>query len=152
MAKQYWLVKSEPADYSFEQFKKDGKIGWTGVRNYQARNFMRDGMKLGDRVFFYHSSTEPQAIMGVAEVSHESHPDPTQFEPTSDYYDAKSTNEKPTWMMVELKFVEAFKRPVTREELKKTKSLEKMELFRLGRISITPVTEAEFNVICALGR
>ena len=152
MAKQYWLVKSEPDDYSFDQFQKDGKIGWVGVRNYQARNFMRDGMKLGDRVLFYHSSTEPQAIAGVAEVSRESHPDPTQFDPKSDYYDAKSTKEKPTWMMVELRFVEVFKRPVTRDELKKTKGLEKMALFRQGRLSVVPVAPEEFEIIHKLGK
>ena len=113
---------------------------------------MRDGMKLGNRVLFYHSSTEPQAIMGVAEVSRESHPDPTQFDPKSDYYDVKSKKDAPTWMMVELRFVEAFKHPVTREELKKTKALEKMALFRQGRLSVVTVAAEEFEIIRKLGR
>src|SRR5688500_13874697 len=102
MPKKYWLLKSEPEDYSFSKLEKDGHVGWTGVRNYQARNTMRDDMKLGDGVLFYHSNAEPSAIVGLAEVSRESHPDPTQFDKTNDYFDPKSKRETPTWMMVEI--------------------------------------------------
>jgi predicted RNA-binding protein with PUA-like domain len=152
MARQYWLVKSELDDYPFEQFKKDGRIGWVGVRNYQARNYMRDGMKLGDRAFFYHSNAEPSAAVGIAEVVKESYPDPTQFDPKSDYYDKKSTREKPTWMMVDLKFVEELNRPVSRDEMKTTKGLEKMALFKQSRLSIVPVTADEFEIILKLSK
>ncbi|HYG75452.1 MAG TPA: EVE domain-containing protein [Planctomycetota bacterium] len=151
MRKNFWLVKSEPDDYSFEQLRKDGSIGWTGVRNYQARNYMRDQMKLGDGVLFYHSNAEPPAIMGIAEVSKESHPDPTQFDSKSDYYDAKSKKDSPTWMMVDIKFVEAFKRPLTLPELKKAKGLEKMLLLRKGqRLSVMPVSSEEWKRVLAL--
>src|SRR6185436_4547342 len=149
MAKQFWLVKSEPDVYPLEQLKRDGKTGWSGVRNYQARNFMRDQMKNGDRVLFYLSNAEPPAFVGIAEVCRESHPDPTQFDSKSEYYDAKATKEAPIWFMVEIKFVEAFKRTVSREECKKTKGLEKMSLFRQGRLSVAPVTESEFGIVCS---
>lgn len=152
MSKRYWLVKSEPDVYPFEQLKKDGRTGWTCVRNYQARNYMRDQMKTGDRVLFYHSNAEPPVFVGIAEISRESHPDPTQFDAKSEYYDAKSTPGAPTWMMVDIQYVEAFKRPVSRDECKKKKGLEKMALFKQGRLSVAPVTEAEFAIICALGR
>jgi predicted RNA-binding protein with PUA-like domain len=150
--KRYWLVKTELDDYPFEQFKKDKKIGWTGVRNYLARNFMRDHMKVGDQALFYHSNAEPSAAVGIAEVSKESHPDPTQFDPTSDYYDKKSKKESPTWMMVELKFVEELKRPVTRDEMKITPGLENMMLFKQGRLSISAVTPEEWEIIIKLSR
>jgi predicted RNA-binding protein with PUA-like domain len=150
--KQYWLVKTEVEDYPFEQFKKDKKIGWTGVRNYLARNFMRDQMKAGDGVLFYHSNADPSMVMGIAEVSKESHPDPTQYDSKSDYYDEKSTKESPRWFMVELKFVEEFKRPVTRDALKDDKRLANMMLFKQGRLSISAVTPEEWNVIVKLGR
>jgi len=151
MAKQYWLVKSEPDVYPLEQLKKDGHTGWTSVRNYQARNFMRDQMKVGDRVLYYHSNAEPAAFVGIAEVSRASHPDPTQFDAKSEYYDPKSTKDAPTWMMVEIKYVDTFTRAVSRDECKKTKGLEKMSLFKQGRLSVAPVTEAEFEIVCRLG-
>jgi len=153
MARAYWLLKSEPENYSIEQLKKDGTAGWTGVRNYQARNFMRDSMKLGDGVLFYHSNAEPTAIVGLAEVFKESHPDPTQFESRSEYYDAKSKRESPTWMMVEIKFVEILKRPLTLQELKQAKGLETMQLLRKGqRLSVQPVTPDEWKTIVKLAK
>lgn len=147
---RYWLMKSEPDVYPLEQLKKDGRTGWTCVRNYQARNFMRDQMKVGDRVLFYHSNAEPPAFVGIAEVCSASHPDPTQFDAKSEYYDAKSAKDAPTWMMVDIKYVDTFKRPVSRDECKKTKALEKMSLFKQGRLSVARVTEAEFNLICSM--
>lgn len=150
--KQYWLVKSEPDSYPFAQLKKDRATGWTGVRNYQARNLMRDSMKVGDGVFFYHSNAEPKAIVGVAKVSRTGVPDPAQFDPESDYFDPKSTRENPTWIMVEIEFVKEFKREVTLEELKHTPGLEKMMLTRRGsRLSVQPVTAEEWKIVVGLG-
>src|SRR5205814_9360909 len=128
----FWLVKSEPSEYSIDQFKKDGETGWAGVRNYQARNFMRDAMKSGDGVLFYHSSCEPSAVVGQAEVSKEAHPDPTQFDKKSEFYDPKSKPDAPTWKMVSIRHVATFSRPLTLSELKATKGLEKMVLLQRG--------------------
>lgn len=153
MAKQYWLVKSEPDHYSFAQLKKDGKSAWTGVRNYQARNYMRDSMKPGDGVLYYHSSCDVPAVMGLAEVGSASYPDPTQFDADSDYCDPKATKEKPIWMLVDIQFAEDFKRPVPLEELRGVKGLENMQLLRKGqRLSVQPVTEAEFKLVAKLGK
>jgi len=149
--KNFWLVKSEPDVYPFEQLKKDGSTGWTGVRNYQARNLMRDSMKVGDGVFFYHSNAEPKAIVGIAKVSKTGVPDPTQFDPESEYFDAKSTRENPTWIMVEIAHVKAFKRPVTLDELKGVPGLETMMLTRKGsRLSVQPVTQKEWEIVVGL--
>jgi len=152
MPKRYWLLKSEPEDYPFAKLKKDGRVGWTGVRNYQARNSMRDDMKIGDGVLFYHSNANPSAIVGIAEVSRESHSDPTQFEKSSDYYDPKAKRETPTWLMVEIKYVEELKRPLSLEELRATPGLEKMLLLKRGmRLSVQPVTPEEWKIICDAG-
>jgi predicted RNA-binding protein with PUA-like domain len=152
MAKQYWLCKSEPENYSFERLKKEGKTAWTGVRNYQARNTMRDLMKPGDGVLFYHSSTEIPAVVGLAEVGSASYPDPTQFDAKSEYYDPKATKDEPRWMLVDLKFAKDLKRPVSLEELRGVKGLEKMMLLKRGmRLSIQPVTPAEWAIITKLG-
>ncbi|HLX61075.1 MAG TPA: EVE domain-containing protein [Planctomycetota bacterium] len=150
--KKYWLVKSEPDVYPFSQLKKDGSTGWTGVRNYQARNFMRDSMQPGDGVLFYHSSAEPKAIAGTAKVLRAGVPDPSQFDKNSEYYDAKSSRENPTWVMAEIAFEREFERPVTLEELKKTAGLEKMMVVQRGaRLSVQPVTEAEWRIVLKLG-
>lgn len=152
MAKQYWLCKSEPENYSFERLKKEGKTAWTGVRNYQARNTMRDLMKPGDGVLFYHSNADPTAVVGIAEVGGASYPDPTQFDAKSEYCDPKATKEKPIWMLVDIKYVRDFKRPVTLEELRGVKGLEKMVLLKKGmRLSIQPVTPAEWEIVTKLG-
>ena len=147
----YWLVKSEEEDFSIDDLAKKKRAGWEGVRNYQARNFMRDLMKLGDLVLFYHSNSEPTGIAGIARVSQESHPDPSQFERHSPYYDPKSKKEEPTWMQVELEFVEKFAKVITLERLKATKALANMPLVKKGtRLSVMPVTEAEWKAIQAL--
>jgi predicted RNA-binding protein with PUA-like domain len=141
-------MKSEPHTFSIDTLKEKKKSGWDGVRNYQARNFMRDEMKKGDLVLFYHSSCEIPGVSGIAKVSKESHPDPTQFDPKSDYYDPKATKESPRWFMVEVEFVEKFINIFTLTEIKQTKSLEKMMVIQKGsRLSINPVTENEFNII-----
>jgi predicted RNA-binding protein with PUA-like domain len=148
MPKQFWLVKSEPDVYGIDQLAKDGETGWEGVRNYQARNTMRDLMKAGDGVLYYHSSCDVPAISGLAEVSRESHPDPTQFDPKSDYFDAKSKRDAPTWMMVSIRFVKKLKQPLTLEQLKKFPDLSKMVLLQRGsRLSVQPVRPEEWEAI-----
>lgn len=146
---RYWLVKSEPNVFSFDDLQKLPKktTPWDGVRNFAARNFLRDGMKRGDRVFFYHSSTNPQAIVGVCEVAKEAYPDPTALDPKHDGFDPKSKSDDPSWFAVDLKAVEALPRPVTLAELKANKSLAEMALLRIGRLSVTPVTKKEWETI-----
>ncbi|MBP9682036.1 MAG: EVE domain-containing protein [Bacteriovorax sp.] len=145
---RYWLMKSEPDVFSIDHLKMKKKSGWDGVRNYQARNFMRDDMKKGDVILFYHSSCETPGVAGLARVSKESHPDPTQFDKSSDYYDPKATKENPRWFMVEVEFVEKFENVITLTFLKTQKALENMPLVQKGsRLSINPVTEREFGAI-----
>ncbi|MEI6231634.1 MAG: EVE domain-containing protein [Planctomycetota bacterium] len=149
----YWLVKSEPDVYPIEQLKKDGSTGWTGVRNYQARNLMRDSMKVGDGVLFYHSNADPKAVVGVASVIKTGIPDPTQFDPKSEYFDPKSKPENPTWIMVEIGYVKTLLRPVTLERLKDRPGLENMMLTRRGsRLSVQPVTQDEAEIVLDMGR
>jgi predicted RNA-binding protein with PUA-like domain len=144
----YWLMKTEPDVFSIEDLKKKKRSGWDGVRNYQARNFMRDGMKLGDQILFYHSSCAIPGVAGIARVSRESHPDPSQFDKKSEYYDPKATSEKPIWMMVEVEFVKEFPAVLPLERLRREKALAKMVLLQKGsRLSVQPVTAAEWAVI-----
>lgn len=141
-------MKSEPEVFSIDDLRIKKKSGWDGVRNYQARNYMRDEMKNGDIVLFYHSSCEVPGIAGLAKVSKESHPDPSQFDKKSEYFDEKSTKENPRWFMVEVEFVKKFKNIVTLQTLKTTKGLENMPVVQKGsRLSINPVSETEFKII-----
>ncbi len=145
---KYWLMKSEPDVFSIDDLKKKNKSGWDGVRNYQARNFMRDEMKLGDLILFYHSSCEIPGIAGLAKVSKESHPDPTQFDSKSDYYDEKATKENPRWFMVEVEYVAHAKNFLTLQDLKTIKGLEGLPLLQKGsRLSINPITKDQFKLI-----
>lgn len=145
---KYWLMKSEPDVFSIDDLKTKKQSGWDGVRNYQARNFMRDEMKLGDYVLFYHSSCEIPGVAGVAKVCKESHPDPTQFDAKSDYYDEKATKDNPRWFMVAVEFVEKSKSYLPLSELKNMKGLEKLPLLQKGsRLSINPVSKEEFEII-----
>ena len=150
--RRYWLVKSEPDVFSFDDLVAAPKrtTQWNGVRNFTARNFMRDGMKKGDRVFFYHSSTKPQAIVGITEVATEAYPDPTAFDPKHDGFDPKSTKAEPIWFMVDLRAVEPLPRPVTLADIKARKELAGMGLLRVGRLSVTPVTAKEWEVVCSM--
>jgi predicted RNA-binding protein with PUA-like domain len=132
--------------FSISDLKKKKVEGWNGVRNYQARNFMQ-AMALGDRAFFYHSSEEPVGVAGIMEVSKLAYPDPTQFDKKGDYFDPKATKEKPIWFQVDVKFVEELPRLVPLAELRAMPALKTMALFRLGRISITPVTDAEWKEV-----
>jgi predicted RNA-binding protein with PUA-like domain len=149
----YWLMKSEPEVYSILNLKKDQQTLWEGVRNYQARNFMTQSMKTGDLVLFYHSNAEPPGVAGVAKVAGPAVPDPSQFLKKSEYFDAKSTKEKPRWSCVRVEFVEQFPSLIPLETLRNTKALEKMQLLAKGqRLSIQPVTEKEFTIICSMGK
>ena len=153
-ARRHWLVKSEPETFSFDDLlAKPGRItGWDGVRNFQARNFMRDEMKQGDLVFFYHSSADPTAIVGVAEVVREGYPDPTALDPKDPHHDPKSKPESPSWYMVDVRAVEPLKRPLTLTELRSVKGLEKMVLLQKGsRLSVQPVSPSEWEIIYKLG-
>lgn len=133
---KYWLMKSEPSAYSIDDLKRDGSTSWNGVRNFQARNFMRDEMKVGDKVLFYASNADPSGVTGIAEVSREARPEP----------------DDPTWSMVDIAFVEKLKRLVPLEELKQAKGLEEMVVTRKGsRLSVQPVTKAEFDIVRKLG-
>ncbi len=150
-SRQYWLMKSEPGEYSIDNLAHDKQAPWYGVRNYQARNFMRDQMRPGDRVLFYHSSCPEPGVAGLAEVVSTSYPDATQFDPKSHYYDPKATEKKPRWMLVDVKFVQRFGSVVSLTALRKEKSLERLIILRPGnRLSITPVTEREFESVLRL--
>ena len=151
--KNYWLVKTEPESYSIADLAKEPNqtTCWDGVRNYQARNFMRDEMKLGDHVLFYHSSTETPAIMGVAKVVRESYPDPTAWDAKDHHYDPQSKPDNPRWFMVDLQLEQIFDKPLPLEQLRGIPSLTKMELLRKGsRLSVQPVRESEFKTILKL--
>jgi len=151
MPKRYWLMKSEPTSYSIDDLKRDKTTLWEGVRNYQARNLMKE-MKVGDDVLFYHSSVDPPAVVGLAEVSGLAEPDPTQFDASDSHYDAKALPADPIWQCVRVKFKQKFARPVPLPELKTRKELKDMMLLRKGsRLSVQPVTEKEFKLIGKLG-
>lgn len=152
--KRYWLVKSEPTTFSFDDLMNapNRTTHWDGVRNHVARNFLRDGMEVGDSVFFYHSSTNPQAIVGICEVVRDAYPDPSAFDKTHDAYDPKSKRDDPTWFMVDLRAIERLARPVTLAEIKKDAKLANMALLRIGRLSVTPVTRSEWDRILALAK
>jgi predicted RNA-binding protein with PUA-like domain len=144
---RYWLLKSEPSAYGIEDLARDRVTAWTGVRNYQARNFMRDAMRVGDRGLFYHSSCAEPGIAGIVEVCRPAYPDETQFDKKSRYYDPGATREEPRWFNVDVKFVNKT-RLVGMGELRGEKALKKMQLLQRGtRLSIMPVTEAEWECI-----
>ncbi len=151
----YWLFKSEPSVYSFGDLmaEPDRTTGWDGVRNYQARNYLRDDVQVGDRVFFYHSNADPPCIAGIAEVVQAGLPDPTAFDLGSDHYDPKSDPDRPTWYQVAIRAVRAIEPPIGLKELGGIPALAGMALLRKGnRLSIQPVTEAEWNAILAMDR
>jgi predicted RNA-binding protein with PUA-like domain len=151
----YWLFKSEPTAYSFADLlaEPDRTTGWDGVRNYQARNMLRDQIKIGDGVLFYHSSADPPCIAGIAEVVQAGHPDPTAFDPDADHYDPKSNRAAPTWYQVSIKAVRPIDPPLDLPRLSAVRELAGMELLRRGsRLSVQPVTEGEWKTILALAR
>lgn len=152
-AKKYWLVKSEPGAYSIDDLDRDGITCWDGIRNYQARNFMRDEMKVGNLVLFYHSNAEPPAVVGLARVCEEAYPDHTAWDRKGQHFDQKSTPDNAVWMMVDLEFVEKFKEPVTLPQLRDARGLDELLVIRRGqRLSIQPVAKTHFQKILALAK
>ncbi|MDR3478963.1 MAG: EVE domain-containing protein [Gammaproteobacteria bacterium] len=150
---QYWLFKSEPETFGIDTLcaKPKQTEHWDGVRNYQARNMLRDEIKVGDKAFFYHSNCTPPGIVGIVEIVKAGYPDPSAQNPESKYYDPKSTPENPRWFMVDVRFVKKFKKMITLSELKQHPLLENMVVLRRGsRLSITPVTKEEWSAILSL--
>jgi len=155
MAENYWLIKSDPGEFSIDDLKDcNGKTTyWNGVRNYQARNFMRDDMKKNDRVLFYHSNAEPNAVVGICEIVREGYPDHTQFDPDDVHFYPSAKKEDPTWFMIDVKFVKEFKHKVTLEEIKDNPKLKNMKLVQKGnRLSVMPVTKEEFEEVVRMGK
>jgi predicted RNA-binding protein with PUA-like domain len=147
----YWLYKTEPSTFSIEDLERVKRTAWEGVRNYSARNNLRAAKK-GDLVLFYHSSAKPTAVVGIAKVAREAYPDPSQFDPKSDYFDKASKRDDPRWSLVDIEFVEAFPNPVTLDEMKSMPALGNMVLLKRGRLSVQPVTAAEWAAIVKRGR
>jgi predicted RNA-binding protein with PUA-like domain len=153
MPKRYWLMKSSPSTYSIQDLERDGQTYWDGVRNYTARNFMRDDMKVDDMVLFHHSSAKPPGVAGVAQVCREAYPDHTAFEKKSKGHDPKSNPDDPRWVMVDLEFVERFEDVVPMGLLRETKGLEEFPLLMKGqRLSIMRITRRQFEIVRRLGR
>lgn len=145
--KNYWLIKSEPESYGIEHLRKDKKTPWTGVRNFQARNFMQS-MHVGDTILFYHSSCSVPGIYGIARVASEPYPDDTQFDPKSPYLDTRATKEKPLWYLVDVSYVKTLKNPLTLSDIRAEKKLANMKLLQPGsRLSVTPVSQTEYVFI-----
>jgi len=151
MAK-YWLLKSEETCYSIDDLARDGKTMWDGVRNYQARNYMRDDMKVGDKILYYHSNSALTGVVGIAEIAREAYADHTALDPENDHFDPKSTAENPIWMMVDVGFVSKFPRPVSLQEIKEAIELTGIVVAQKGsRLSVQPVSEEHFHAMCRLG-
>lgn len=148
---QYWLMKSEPDSFGIDELEKVGTEPWDGVRNYQARNMMRDQMQPGDPILFYHSNCKVPGIVGIAEIATAGYPDKTAFDPDAKYYDPKSDPDNPRWYLVDIKFVRKLKRTISLAELREQESLTEMPLVRKGnRLSVMPVTEPQWNAILAM--
>jgi len=155
-AATHWLIKSEPDCYSIDDLKRDGEADWSGVRNYAARNFMRDHMKPGHLILYYHSGgdagSEP-AVVGIAKVNGNAQPDRTALDSSDDHHDPKSSKDDPIWMLVEVKFVEKFQQPVTLKQLKAAPKLAKMLVLQRGqRLSIMPVSAEHFQIVRTMGK
>ncbi len=151
--KRYWLMKSEPDDFSIDDLARVGTEPWTGVRNYQARNFMRDGMQVGDGVLFYHSNADVPGIYGIAEVASSAYPDPTQFKKASKYFDPKASQETPRWFLVDVGFVRKLTAPIPLSEIREHAAQlgEEFALIRKGaRLSVLPVTAAQWKLLLSL--
>jgi len=149
MAARCWLMKTEPDTFSIEDLARKKIEGWNGVRNYSARNFMKD-MSVGDKVLFYHSSTEPPGVAGLAEVVKTAYPDPTQFDPKSDYHDPKAAPGKPIWFQVDVRFFKKLPRFLPLDELRGVPAIADMPLFHRSRLSVQPVTPEQYAAIVAL--
>jgi predicted RNA-binding protein with PUA-like domain len=151
--RRYWLMKCEPAAYTIEDLERDGQTGWEGVRNYQARNYMRDDMQVGDGVLFYASNAEPSGVTGLARIARAGYPDPYAFKKGHKYFDESSVKESPLWYTVDVGFVERFHEVVPLATLKATPGLEQMVVTKKGsRLSIQPVTPEQYAIVVRLGR
>ncbi len=150
-AARHWLMKSEPGVFSIGMLKSKGVAGWDGVRNYQARNFMK-AMRVGDKVLFYHSNAAPSGVAGLAVVAKASYPDPTQFDPKSDYHDPKAAPDRPIWFQVDLRFAGILPRLLSLDELRGVPALAGMPLFQRSRLSVQPVTAEQYAAVVALVR
>ena len=151
--RRHWLMKSEPDAFSIDDLQRVGTEPWTGVRNYQARNFMRNGMRVGDGVLFYHSNCTPPGIVGVATVATDAYPDPTQFDRTSHYFDPKATHEEPRWFNVDVRFERKLSRIIPLDEIRAHRDDlgEEFELIRRGsRLSVLPVSAAQWKLLLSL--
>lgn len=148
-SRAFWLLKQEPTDFSFDDlWKAPGRTtNWNGVRNYVARNYLRDQIKLGDRAFFYHSNANPSAVVGIVECVREGYPDDTQFDRNSPYYDPDSPGDKPRWFQVDVRAVERLARPVSITELRLDPALKSMALLRISQLSVQPVTPVEWKAV-----
>ena len=153
MSRRYWLMKCEPSAYSIDDLARDGKTSWEGVRNYQARNFMRDDMQVGDGVLFYASNAEPSGVTGLATIARAAYPDASAWKKGSRYFDAASRKDAPIWHMVDIACAERFPAIVPLDTLKATKGLEEMMVTKKGsRLSVQPVAKPEYDIVALLGR
>ena len=153
MPRRYWLMKVEPSAYSIDDLARDGSTSWEGVRNYQARNFIRDEMQVGDGVLFYASNADPSGVTGLAEIARAGYPDAFAWKKGHTYFDAASTPEKPLWYAVDIRFVERFPGHRVARDAQGTPGLEEMVVTKKGsRLSIQPVTKREFEIVTKLGR
>lgn len=149
---KYWLMKTEPNVYSIDDLEKDGREPWDGIRNYQARNFMRDDMEIGDLVLFYHSNAKPPGVAGIARVCSKPYPDPTAFESKSKYFDPKSSEANPTWILIDVEFVSKFNDIISLDDIRGNSGLKNMMVIRKGvRLSIQTVIKKEFDIIKKMG-
>ena len=153
MSQRYWLMKCEPSAYTIADLERDGTTSWEGVRNFQARNFMRDQMQLDDPVLFYASNADPSGVTGLAKIARAGYPDAFAWKKGHKYFDQGSSKDDPTWYTVDIAFVEKFPEIVSLDTLKQTKGLEKMMVTQKGsRLSVQPVTKAEYDIVVRLGR
>lgn len=146
----YWLFKTEPDVFGIDNLRKEKQAPWDGVRNYTARNYLRDNVKLGDIVLIYHSSCKITGIAGIADVIKPGYPDPAQFKPESDYYDPKATEDKPRWFCVDVAFRKKFDTVLPLKTIKRTEALSNMVLLKQARLSVSPVTQAEYQTLLNL--
>ena len=151
MSPSFWLMKSEPDVFSIDDLARKRVSGWDGVRNYQARNFMK-AMKRGDKVLFYHSNAKPSGVAGVAEVCRTAYPDPTQFDAKSAYHEPRATPDAPVWFQVDVRFVSKLPRLLSLDELRGVPALQDMALFKRSRLSVQPVTSAQWKTLLGLAR
>lgn len=153
MPRRHWLMKVEPSAYTIDDLRREGRTGWEGVRNYKARNFLRDEIQVGDGVLFYASNAEPSGVTGIAEVVKAGYPDPLQFKPGHDYHDPKATADRPIWYAVDIGFVERFPEVVPLADLKANAALRSMMVIKRGmRLSVQPVTREDFEEVRRMGR